>query len=73
MARVFITRCSTFLKLQANLCDRLLKTFLGEKTATIQGLSRGQTGNSIVDAGMRQLWQTGWRQLSAHDHRLVFD
>ncbi len=31
-----------------------------EDTATLRAWQRGQTGYPIVDAGMRQLWQTGW-------------
>ncbi|WP_297370504.1 deoxyribodipyrimidine photo-lyase [Acidocella sp.] len=29
-------------------------------TATLRAWQRGRTGVPIVDAGMRQLWQTGW-------------
>ncbi len=30
------------------------------RTGDLQAWQRGQTGYPIVDAGMRQLWQTGW-------------
>ena len=34
--------------------------------------SRGQTGYPMVDAGMRELWQTGWMHNRLRDdHRLV--
>lgn len=32
----------------------------GEAADDLQAWQRGQTGYPIVDAGMRQLWQTGW-------------
>ncbi len=31
-----------------------------ERRANLAAWSRGETGYPIVDAGMRQLWQTGW-------------
>ncbi|NKC33558.1 cryptochrome/photolyase family protein [Falsiroseomonas selenitidurans] len=31
-----------------------------EEAALLQAWQRGRTGYPIVDAGMRQLWQTGW-------------
>jgi len=31
-----------------------------DNTAGFQAWTRGETGYPIVDAGMRQLWQTGW-------------
>ena len=31
-----------------------------EDSATLRAWQRGMTGYPIVDAGMRQLWQTGW-------------
>jgi deoxyribodipyrimidine photo-lyase len=33
---------------------------------------KGQTGIPLVDAGMRQLWQTGWMHNRAHGCRFVF-
>ncbi len=32
----------------------------GEAASDIKAWQRGMTGYPIVDAGMRQLWQTGW-------------
>ncbi len=32
--------------------------------ANLRAWQRGQTGFPLVDAGMRELWQTGWMQQS---------
>lgn len=35
-----------------------------EKEARLTAWKRGQTGFPLVDAGMRELWRTGWMQQS---------
>lgn len=35
-----------------------------EDPAALKAWQQGQTGFPMVDAGMRQLWQTGWMQQS---------
>lgn len=35
-----------------------------EKAARLRAWQRGQTGFPLVDAGMRELWATGWMQQS---------
>lgn len=35
-----------------------------EDAAALRAWQKGRTGFPLVDAGMRQLWQTGWMQQS---------
>ncbi len=50
-----------FPKLSTKNFNESFDTFLwASKPELIDAWKRGQTGYPIVDAGMRQLWQTGW-------------
>jgi deoxyribodipyrimidine photo-lyase len=40
---------------------------------SVPAWQKGQTGYPLVDAGMRELWQTGYAQPGAHGRRLVPD
>lgn len=39
---------------------RFGETFWGEGAVALRAWQRGETGIDLVDAGMRELWETGW-------------
>ncbi|GIR18923.1 MAG: hypothetical protein CM15mP33_04450 [Candidatus Neomarinimicrobiota bacterium] len=41
--------------------------FLGQKIKIFIGMAKGKTGYPIVDAGMRQLWETGYMCIIVND------
>jgi len=46
--------------LETEIKDRFKKFPWSEDIVLLQAWKKGETGYPIVDAGMRQLWQTGW-------------
>ena len=53
--------CSTFRTRPSSRSGKSSPTFPGNRTeSNLRAWQRGRTGYPIVDAGMRELWHTGW-------------